>query len=386
MNDELAVLFVSHSSGLCGAERSLLDLIVGLKALNIKPLVLVPARGPLVQALEEERIEVVITPYRGWLTSNEIFLKCAYRALFNLGVAIHLVGKLKPLAIDLIYTNTVYSPLGGMLSKLLRIPHIWHAREFVHEDLGARYDLGTKLSMRFIHQTTDKVICNSSAVYHKMVGHIPSEKLVVVYNGLRGSDPHSYIGSGRDFAPMGEGIKLCVVGTLHEGKGHGDAIRALRVLEKHGLKAELRIVGTGDEKYIASLKILAAELGVAEQIRWEGFLSHTADVYLTSDITLICSKCEAFGRTAMEAMAVGCPVVGTRAGGLPEVITNELNGLLYPPSDYPALAAQILRLINDRKLYHSISRNAIVTISSRFTLDRYVSEINSIIRKVVIDG
>ena len=88
----------------------------------------------------------------------------------------------------------------------------------------------------------------------------------------------------------------------------------------------------------------------------------------------------------MEAMAVGCPVVGTRAGGLPEVIANELNGLLYPPSDYQALAAQILRLINDRKLYHSISRNAIVTISSRFTLDRYVSEINSIIRKVVIDG
>jgi len=65
-------------------------------------------------------------------------------------------------------------------------------------------------------------------------------------------------------------------------------------------------------------------------------------------------------------------------------VEDEVNGLLYPPSDYQALAARILKLIDDGSLYQSISRNGIATAGTRFTLDRYVSEVAFIIREAVM--
>jgi hypothetical protein len=66
MTNKLNILFISHSANLYGAERSLLDFIIGLKSYNIKPLILVPAKGPLTKILEEQDIEYIVSFYMGW--------------------------------------------------------------------------------------------------------------------------------------------------------------------------------------------------------------------------------------------------------------------------------------------------------------------------------
>lgn len=350
--------------------------------MNIKILVLVPAKGPLTCILEEKNIDYIVIRYMGWLGRKKTILKGTYRALVNAVAYIRLIKKLKAVSIDLIYTNTVYSPLGAMLSSGLGVPHIWHIHEFVHEDLDAKYDLGTNLSMKLINKTSAKVICNSVAVCKKMANYIPMEKLAVVYNGFPEFNERPQGKLNKNGVCVKEKLRLCIIGSLHPGKGHIDAIQALHVLANDGVDAELRIVGTGNKKYIRRLETLANKLGVSDRISWVGFMSNPIDVFTLSDITLVCSKSEAFGRVAVEAMSVGCPVVGTNSGGLPEIIEDNVNGLLYQPGDYKMLAAQILRL-KDRELYQWISKNAISSVYKRFTMDRCVSDTESIIRKVV---
>jgi glycosyltransferase involved in cell wall biosynthesis len=104
---------------------------------------------------------------------------------------------------------------------------------------------------------------------------------------------------------------------------------------------------------------------------------------MSADITLVCSTCEAFGRVAVESMSVGTPVVGSNSGGLPEIIEDEVNGLLYKPGNPQMLANQVTRLVNDPELYELISQNCISSVYKRFTTDRYVADIESIIREVV---
>jgi glycosyltransferase involved in cell wall biosynthesis len=382
MGKRVTILFVSHSATLYGAERSLLSLITGLNDRNFRTLVLLPARGPLTEALEARNTGCVVMCFKGWLGKSIIDLRAPLRASMNFAAYFRALGKLRAHAIDLIYTNTLYSPMGGMLSLGLGVPHIWHIREFVHEDLGARFDFGTRVSMQFVDKTAARVICNSVAVRRKVDHYLPAEKLVVVYNGFRlGRHPEEVF--SRSGLSPGSRLRLCVVGSVHEGKGQKDAVSALSVLLNQGVDAELSIVGAGDENYVKQLKALARDLGITERICWEGFLSDTQRVFSTSDIALVCSRSEAFGRVAVEAMSMGCPVVGTNSGGLPEILDDEVNGFLYESGNHEMLASQVLRLFKDRELYKLISKNAITSVHKRFQMERYVSEIESVIREVL---
>jgi glycosyltransferase involved in cell wall biosynthesis len=384
MQERLTVLFVSHSAALYGAERSLLSLVAGLMQQNFRSVVLVPAKGPLTDALAENNVEYVVMHFKGWLSKSSIDPKCLHRAFINTMACLKLRSLLKSCTIDLVYTNTVYSPVGGVLSLVLGLPHIWHVREFVHEDLGARFDLGTAVSMKLINRASAKIICNSAAVLRKMANYVPAEKLALVYNGFPVCQRQQGVLPREGWA-LGKQVRLSIVGSIHEGKGQQDAINALGILLDQGLDAGLRIVGVGDRRYVSYLKSLAMRRRVAERISWESFLPDTQRVFFESDIALICSRAEAFGRVAVEAMSVGCPVVGSNAGGLPEILIDQVNGLLYEPGNHEMLASKILKLLQNSELYELVSRNAIQSVQKRFEIGRYVSEIESIIRQVLSD-
>jgi glycosyltransferase involved in cell wall biosynthesis len=85
---------------------------------------------------------------------------------------------------------------------------------------------------------------------------------------------------------------------------------------------------------------------------------------------------------AVESLAVGCPVIATDAGGLPEIVVNGETGLLYPPGDVDALARQISRLGGDSTLYAALSRRGIESVYQRFGLRRYVAAVEGVIREV----
>jgi len=189
-----------------------------------------------------------------------------------------LIKNIRP---DIIYSNTLAIPFGAMISLLLRKLHIWHAREFIHEDMNLEYVFGANLSMAFINKASVKVICNSIAVKKKLEKKIEKSKLIVIYNGFKFNIQNSLIGKIRyeQCIVKKKVIKLLISGELRPGKGQGDAIKALQKLLLINNNIELNIVGSGSDEYINFLKSLAKCLNVDNKIVWQSFVSDS-NMYL----------------------------------------------------------------------------------------------------------
>jgi glycosyltransferase involved in cell wall biosynthesis len=310
-----------------------------------------------------------------------IFIKGAIRGSANTFAYIKLFRKIKSFSPNLLYTNTVFSPLGGMLALGLGIPHIWHIRELVHEQ-RAKYDIGEKLSMKFINKASQKIICNSIAVYETFKKDIPSEKLCVVYNGVLESTNRA-LDCFQKKLDSKSTIKLCIVGALCENKNQSEAILALSLLVDSGIDANLILKGNGEKSYLSKLKQLTQKLGITSRVLLDSYSEDAIGVFRASDISLVCSKSETFGRVAVESMSVGTPVVAANVGGLSEIIEDGVNGLLYQSGDYKMLATKIIKLIQEPNLYESISKNALASVYKRFTREQYVANIKAVMEEVI---
>jgi glycosyltransferase involved in cell wall biosynthesis len=260
-------------------------------------------------------------------------------------------------------TNTVTVPLGAVAARIAGVPHVWYLHEYGSAHHGVRFDLGRALSLRLVGRLSDLVLVNSNAVAAD-VAPLVGDALACVY--------YAVDVASRDLVPIGEGpLRLVQVATLAPGKGQIDAVRALGLLGRRNVDVRLRLVGPDLHGHAASVLEAAGSEGVADRLEWVGFDDDPAEHVLHADIALTCSRMEAFGRTTVEAMKLGRPVVGADSGGTTELIRNGWNGLLYPPGDVHALVDRIERLDRDRALLQELGSNARAWATSEFTLDRF---------------
>jgi glycosyltransferase involved in cell wall biosynthesis len=148
-------------------------------------------------------------------------------------------------------------------------------------------------------------------------------------------------------APRQEIRNLLCVSRLSPEKGLTVLIRALSLLRERGYDLELRVAGDGPTK--EHLQKLASEIGLAERIHFIGFLSEDEIIreLRDSDLFVLPSFIEGIPVSAMEAMAVGLPVIATNVAGTSELIEDGKTGILVRPSDAEALADAVVRLIKD---------------------------------------
>jgi len=138
---------------------------------------------------------------------------------------------------------------------------------------------------------------------------------------------------------------------------------------RRAMPATLIMVGDGPERVDAENE--ARELGVAADVRFLGRLDSVASLLQASDLFLLPSQIESFGLAALEAMACGSPVVATRAGGLPEVIDDGLNGILEPVGSVEAMGRRAVELRRDPARYAAM-RGAAIAKAREFSADRIV--------------
>ncbi len=158
-------------------------------------------------------------------------------------------------------------------------------------------------------------------------------------------------------------VHIGTIRTLSEKYGVEYLIRAFALLRKKHNNIELDIVGDGPLR--VSLENLAEELGIKDHVVFHGFVNQNDDfkkyfsLLSSMDIFTILSvlDSETFGVAAVEAFACGIPIVATNVGGLPEVIDNELTGILVPPRNFEATAEALERLIIDLKLRIEFGNN-----------------------------
>jgi L-malate glycosyltransferase len=125
-------------------------------------------------------------------------------------------------------------------------------------------------------------------------------------------------------------------------------------------------------KRLDRVEALAREAGIAEHVEILGEQDDVRGLLSVADVFLLPSAQESFGLAALEAMACGLPVVASRVGGLPEVITDGSTGFLRAPEDHAGMAAAVLDLLDDPSLRERIAHLARASVVDRFDEDRVV--------------
>jgi glycosyltransferase involved in cell wall biosynthesis len=206
------------------------------------------------------------------------------------------------------------------------------------------------------------------------------DRVHAVLNAIEPSrwDPSLDPAPGRASLGVPDGAPLIVsVARLFRWKGHFELLGALAQVKHKYPNVRLAIVGSdypADSGTTETLKEHARELGVAENVVFTGQRSDIAQLLAACDVFSLPSLEEPFGLVYAEAMAMKRPVVALTTGGTPEVVEHGKCGLLSPPGDIDALAANLLRLLGDRALRAQFGEYGRSRVEEHFTPQRMASD------------
>lgn len=204
----------------------------------------------------------------------------------------------------------------------------------------------------------------------------PRKEIECIYNFINPEVflplPEKAQGKPRDLEPV-----FLHVSNLREVKGPVDVIRifarARALLGGHGL---LKVIGEGPMESVMAGE--AERLGVEKQVSFLGERSDLVWLFNCADICLMPSRKEAFGLAALESMACGTPVLAAAVGGLPEVIEDGVNSLLFSLADLDEAAEKAVALLKDRQRYREISLRGVETARERFPMNSILDQYEAV--------
>ena len=361
-----AILIADQFSDLGGTQRSLLDLLPAL-AESYTPVVALPGPGPLSAELERLRIRwelLAVGRYRSGAKSPADLLRYALR---QPALAAHLTELARGLPAALLYANgpRLFAAT-AVVARRCGLPLLWH----LHLELASAGD--RRLVQAAARLARPAVVACSWACLRPF----PARSLVrrtaeVVYNGVAPVEvPRQHL-PRKQAASRIDGPVIGTIGVLHPDKGQLDLLRAAPAVSRAFPEARLRLVGAvADEAYARRLQQRAVALG-AGRVAFSGPLSSPADALAGLDVLVVASHREALGRVILEAFAGGVAVVASDAGGIPEVVEPEHNGLLFRRGDADGLARALVRLLGDHALREKLIRGGRESYQHRWQVDRF---------------
>ena len=219
----------------------------------------------------------------------------------------------------------------------------------------------------------DFILCISSYARSQLMllsPYLHWNKFIVSRLGV---DPQLFSPQPKKAAP--EIFEILCVGRLTPAKGQHLLIDAVERLAQQGRRMRLRLVGNGPDE--ASLRKQAAQIAIPECIVFEGAVNQDRirTLYAAADLFCLPSFAEGLPVVLMEAMAMGIPCVATQITGIPELIRNNIDGLLVPSSDLDALVEALARLMDDTALRQRLAGSGRARILEHYDLHRNVSEL-----------
>lgn len=178
-----------------------------------------------------------------------------------------------------------------------------------------------------------------------------------------------------------EGEKRLVhISNFRQVKRVRDCIYILGEVRRE-VGAHLYMAGDGPERGPAER--LAVELGLESHVTFLGKQDRIHKLLPDMDVLLLPSEMESFGLAALEAMACGVPPVATRVGGVPELITDGVDGYLEAVGDVQAQAARVVQLLENQELHRRISHAARATAEARFCSSRIIPQYESYYEEIL---
>jgi glycosyltransferase involved in cell wall biosynthesis len=216
---------------------------------------------------------------------------------------------------------------------------------------GKKYDIYHKL----IYGRMDYFIATTRRIADQAKQNLPidSSKIRQIYLGINAPATISEREKKelKKKFDLGDVFTIGLFGRISEFKGHHLLISAIEKLKEEGLRLRALIVGHAMEgAYLKYLKQELVNKKLEEDIKFTGFYEQPTALMQCIDVLVLTTRRETFGLVMVEGMYVGVPVVGSNAGGVPEIIDHNVNGLLFEPDNIEALAGSIRRLYHDEQL------------------------------------
>ena len=269
---------------------------------------------------------------------------------------------------DFVYVHSVTSMHFAVLPAwLLRVPLVYHEHGLASLRSRSLWDYALPTLIR----RSAHVICIASTIRDETIATgVPPERVTTVPNGIEEVPvPPRLPGEAALGGAGGEPFSVVQIANLLRWKGHATLIRA--AAEARQEVPELRICFYGrslSAEFDEELRLLSRELGVGDIVEFGGYRPGIAELLGGFDCLVVASDSEPFGLVLLEGMRAGVPVIGTRAGGVPEIVTDGHDGLLFEPGDSSQLAQHFVRLARDRHLARRLAENGLVTLAERFSV------------------
>jgi glycosyltransferase involved in cell wall biosynthesis len=374
-----AVLFINTPTYVGGAEISLLALMQHLEPDQFVPHLLTTGDGPLLARTRAAGIPSLVHEFP-WFSKRR-----PWRYGSCIGGLVRLVHRQH---IKLVHTNCDHSLRYAMwTNRLTRIPYVSHVRDFTR----TWFEPGKVAALN----RAARVIANSRMTTRVCLeAGVRPERLVTIYNPIDlaafgGLDDATRV---RERRALGIPISAVVIGLLGQVqaiKGHAEFMQAAiqvaeRVPDVHFVLVGATPPGEAAQRFAESVQRQARESVFPDRFHFTGFRPDVPAVMAALDLVAVPSWNEPFGRVAVEAMAAGRAVVGTNAGGLPEIITDNVDGLLVAPRDPRALAEALVRLAQDASLRARLAR-AGERSAARFSVERHVRAVQAVYLAVLTE-
>ena len=368
----------------------MVELIDGWRELDSSLELMVVTRTPLgllQPELDKRGVPWMMLPFQSWVLHKRAVAPAdVYHAAREDFAAVRALERLiREFGPDVVITNTIVAPWAAVAAKLVGVPHVWFAHEYGDDH---EFSLTPDQTFEDIGILSDLVVTSSRELRGYLSQWIDPGKIDVLYPNLQLSRVESLLAErGSDwsssFSDDPEALRVICVGRIAESKGQARLVRAIAALKAEGLRVEAALVGSATSDDRARISSLIAEFGVDDHITLTGEVSNPFPYVAESDVGVVVSDSEGFGRVTVEYMTAGKPVIGVRVGATVELVAHQETGLLIEPNDIDDLAAALRTYWNDRDLMRRhgamAARHVADDISKRHQLSTILDQIGEVV-------
>lgn len=360
-------MFVVTSLIIGGAERQLVQLLKHLSRRDFEPLVVcLKEPGALAEELSQRNI-----PVYSRLLSNK----------YDFRVLPRLISIIRKEKVHILWARSLGDKLfwGRLAGKLAGVPVILASIHFMGQK-GQRKSIIGPLN-KSLTPITDRIIVVSENQKRYLIDEegLPLEKMVVIFNGIDleafkpKRDPEEMknrLDIPKDYSVVGQTAKL------RPEKGHRLLFQAAKLVLEQRQKVIFFLIGDGPER--ASLEKFCQTLGLGSSVRFLGDRMDLPDLINILDIGTLSSPMETFPNALLEYMALSKPVIAPDIGGVPEIITDRKQGLLFPPGEPDILAEKLLDLLSNPEKARKMGEEGAKRVRSSFSLEMSVKRIEQL--------
>lgn len=274
---------------------------------------------------------------------------------------------------DIVHIHFSLSNSAKRKYPFFRLAKLCHKKTVIHLHCGSQIDGIWSSVYQTMFEQCDCGIVLSESLKAKIEEHIgASDKIKVVYN------PCPII---TETTAYGKQNQILFSGTLYEGKGYKDLIKAFALIADKFADWEIVLAGNGETEQAQSL---AKELGISDQVTLLGWVNGGAKHKAFSEAKALClpSYAEGFPMAVLDAWAYGLPVITTPVGGIPDVAVDGENMLLFEPGDIDKLAECLERMIADETLRADIGKESLKLAATTFNVNTICEQVGTLYEEI----